>query len=261
MAILTGSNPRATIDRLSKMLAPLNITLPDNVTAPIEPRTVASPTDAEITRAILDAKADPAADKTVQQLLTARDINRGGYIKLIEQAQGQERAEALTDALEDINTQIHERFQAAATELESLAPQLRGYESLDNLTLASLPAKVAEPARRALEAQHTARAALAAWWSLWASVGNQRRGRPNSQVLAACNPSQHEWLEHASRRPTTIPAPGDVWAMVRTGWTLDLAHNPRAAEARDEHIATTLDRARTARQMAQGKASGWGSRM
>src|SRR5699024_6122435 len=123
--------------------------------------------------------------------------------------------------------------------------------------LASLPARVADPARRAVNAQHTLRAARDAWLKLWRSVGGQQTGRPDADILAVCNPAPTEWLEHASRRPHTLPDPGDVWTPARYGWTLTLAHDLRAAKARADHIRTTLDRERDKRQLEQGRLSGW----
>ena len=205
--IIKGDDPRITIRGLANALAPIGLTLPENVTTTPQTVTVPDPDTAEIVAAIKAAKGDPAADKTVQRLITARAIARGGYLDLLEQAAREDQWQALTDALDTINYQIHAAFDTAARELEAVVPELKGYTDLDSLVLASLPARVADPARRAVDAQHTLRAAHTAWLKLWRSVGGQRDGRPEEGILAVCNPTPHEWLEHSSRRPQSLPAP------------------------------------------------------
>ena len=258
--IIKGDDPRITIRSLTAALAKIGLTLPENVTDAPAPVTVPDPDSAEIAAAIKDAPGDPASDKTVQRLITARAIARGGYLDLLEHAARKDQWSALTAALDTINDQIHDVFDGAARELEAVAPELKAYPDLDSLILASLPARVADPARRAVDAQHTLRAALDAWRKLWRSVGGQQDGRPEEGILAVCDPSPAEWLEHASRRPQSLPAPGDVWTMARYGWTLTLARDIRDAKARAEHIRTTIDRDRDKRQAEQGRLSGWGLR-
>ena len=256
--IIKGDDPRITISGLADVLAKIGLTLPETVTTTPEHVTVPDPDTAEIVDAIQAADGDPAADATVQRLITARAIARGGYLDLLEQAARKDQWKALKDALDTINDQIHDVFDGAARELEAVAPELKAYPDLDSLILASLPARVADPARRAVDAQHTLRAALDAWRKLWRSVGGQRDGRPEEGILAVCDPSPAEWLEHASRRPQSLPAPGDVWTMARYGWTLTLARDIRDAKARAEHIRTTIDRDRDKRQLEKGRATSWG---
>ena len=260
MSIITGTDPRITIRGMTAVLAPIGITLPAAVTDAPQTVTVPDPDSAEIAAAIKAAKGDPSADKTVQRLITARAIARGGYTDLLARTAREEQWQALTDALDTINDQIHAVFATAARELEAVAPALKGYTDLDAIVLASLPARDADPARRAINAQHTLRAAHTAWLRLWRSVGGQQTGRPEEGILAVCNPTPAEWLEHASRRPQSLPAPGDVWTMARYGWTLTLAHDLRAAKARADHIRHTIDRDRDKRQAEQGRLSGWGIR-
>ena len=255
--IIKGDDPRITIRGLANALAPVGLTLPETVTTTPQHVTVPDPDSAEIVAAIQAAKGDPA-DKTVQRLITARAIARGGYTDLLAQAARVEQWQALTDALDSINDQIHDVFDAAARELEAVVPELKAYPDLDALVLASLPARVADPARRAVDAQHTLRAARDAWLRLWRSVGGQQTGRPEADILAVCDPSPAEWLEHASRRPQSLPAPGDVWTMARNGWTLTLAHDLRDAKARAEHIRTSIDRDREKRRLEKGRATSWG---
>ena len=257
--IIKGDDPRITIRGLANALAPIGLSLPETVTTTPQHVTVPDPDTTEIVDAIKAAKGDPA-DETVQRLITARAIARGGYLDLLEQAARKDQWKALKDALDTINDQIHAVFDTAARELEAVVPELKGYPDLDSLVLASLPARVADPARRAVDAQHTLRAAHTAWLKLWRSVGGQRTGRPEADILAVCNPAPAEWLEHASRRPNTLPDPGDVWTMARYGWPLTLAHDLRAAKARADHIRTTIDRDRDKRQAEQGRLSGWGIR-
>lgn len=256
--IIQGTDPRITISGLSNALAKIGLTLPETVTTTPEHVTVPDPDTAEIVDAIQAADGDPAADATVQRLITARAIARGGYLDLLEHAARKDQWQALKDALDTVNDQIHDVFDTAARELEAVVPELPGYADLDALILASLPARVADPARRAVNAQHTLRAARTAWLTLWRSVGGQRSGRPEEDILAVCNPTPHEWLEHSSRRPQSLPAPGDVWTMARNGWTLTLAHDLRDTKARAEHIRTTIDRDREKRQLEKGRATSWG---
>lgn len=258
--IIKGTDPRITIRSLTDVLGRIGLTLPAAVTTTPQHVTVPDPDTAEIVDAIQAAKGDPAADATVQRLITARAIARGGYLDLLEQAARKDQWQALKDALDTVNAEIHDVFDGAARELEAVAPQLPGYTDLDSLVLASLPARVADPARRAVDAQHTLRAARDAWLKLWRSVGGQRDGRPEEGILAVCDPSPAEWLEHASRRPQSLPAPGDVWTMALYGWPLTLAHDLRDAKARAEHIHTTIDRDREKRQLDKGRLSGWGLR-
>ena len=258
MTIINGTDPRITIRGMTAALAPIGLTLPETVTTTPQTVTVPDPDSAEIAAAIKAAKGDPAADKTVQRLVTARAIARGGYTDLLARTAREEQWQALTDALDTINDQIHAAFDTAAREIEAVAPELKGYTDLDSLVLASLPARVADPARRAINAQHTLRAARDAWLRLWRSVGGQQTGRPEADILTVCDPSPAEWLEHASRRPQSLPAPGDVWTMARHGWRLSLAHDLRAAKERAEHIRTTIDRDREKRRLEKGRATSWG---
>ena len=256
--IIKGDDPRITIRGLANALAPVGLTLPETVTTTPQHVTVPDPDSAEIVAAIQAAKGDPAADKTVQRLITARAIARGGYADLLARTAREEQWHALTDALDTINDQIHDVFDGAAREIEAVAPALKGYPDLDSIVLSSLPARDADPARRAVNAQHTLRAAHTAWLKLWRSVGGQRDGRPEEDILAVCEPTPAEWLEHSSRRPQSLPAPGDVWTMARYGWTLTLAHDLRDAKARAEHIRTTIDRDREKRRLEKGRATSWG---
>ena len=258
MTSINGGDPRITIRGLTNALAKVGLTLPENVTTTPATVTVPEPDSADIAAAIKAAEGDPAADKEVQRLITARAIARGGYTDLLARAARDEQWQALTAALDSINDQVHDVFDGAARELEAVAPALKAYTDLDALILASLPARDADPARRAVNAQHTLRAARTAWLTLWRSVGGQRSGRPEEDILAVCQPSPAEWLEHASRRPQSLPAPGDVWTMARHGWTLSLAHDIRAAKARAEHIRTTIDRDREKRRLEKGRATSWG---
>ena len=256
--VIKGDDPRITIRSLSAALGKIGITLPKNVTTTPQTVTVPDPDTTEIVDAIKAAKGDPAADKTVQRLVTARAIARGGYLDLLAQAARVEQWEALKESLDTVNTQIHAVFDTAAREIETVAPELKGCPDLDSLVLASLPARVADPARRAVDAQHTLRAAHTAWLKLWRSVGGQSTGRPEADILAVCEPTPAEWLEHSSRRPQSLPAPGDVWTMARNGWTLTLAHDLRDAKARADHIRTTIDRDREKRRLEKGRATSWG---
>src|SRR5699024_5501898 len=115
------------------------------------------------------------------------------------------------------------------------------------------------PARQAVEAELTLRDAHNAWQALWTSVGGQQTGGSASRILAICNPSPDEWLTHSSRRPNSLPAPGDVWATVQAGFTLDLAHDIRAAKARYDHISRSIDGDREKRQLEYGRAKSWGT--
>lgn len=258
MTIINGTDPRITIKAMTDALGKIGVTLPENVTTTPQTVTVPDPDSAEIVAAIKDASGDPAADATVQRLITARAIARGGYLDLLEQAAREDQWQALKESLDTVNDQIHGVFATAASELEAVAPALMGRDSLDNIVLASLPARDADPARRALNAQHTLRAAHAAWLKLWRSVGGQQTGRPEADILAVCEPTPAEWLEHSSRRPHTLPDPGDVWTPARYGWTLTLAHDLRDAKARHDHIRTTIDRDRDKRQLEKGRATSWG---
>ena len=258
MTIINGADPRITIRSLTDVLGKIGLVLPESVTATPQTVTVPDPDTAEIVDAIKAADGDPASDETVQRLITARAIARGGYLDLLAQAARVEQWEALKDALDTVNAQIHDVFDAAARELEAVVSELKAYPDLDALILASLPARVADPARRAVNAQHTLRAARDAWLRLWRSVGGQRDGRPEEGILAVCDPTPHEWLEHSSRRPQSLPAPGDVWTMARNGWPLTLAHDLRDAKARAEHIRTTIDRDREKRRLEKGRATSWG---
>ena len=258
--IIKGDDPRITISGLADVLAKIGLTLPETVTTTPEHVTVPDPDTAEIVDAIQAADGDPAADATVQRLITARAIARGGYLDLLEHAARKDQWKALKDALDTVNAEIHDVFDAAARELEAVVPELKGYPDLDSLILASLPARVADPARRAVDAQHTLRAARDAWLKLWRSVGGQRDGRPEEGILAVCDPTPAEWLEHSSRRPQSLPAPGDVWTMARYGWPLSLAHDLRAAKERADRIRTTIDRESEKRRLEKGRLSGWGLR-
>lgn len=258
--VLTTTSPKNEIKRLGDALAKISITLPEAVTTTPERVRVEEPSSREIGEAIRDAK-DPLNDETVQRLMLAHQIARGGFESAVLQAGWAEQRQALNDARATINDQLHARFDEAAHELTEVAPKLTGRTELESLILSNLPAREVEPARRAIEAQATLRATLRAWRTLWAITSSQTLGRPNTQILQACNPSPDQWFEHASRQPNSLPAPGDVWGIVQRGWTLDLAHNPKAAIQRDKDITHAIDRQRHAQQLATGRARGWGARM
>src|SRR5699024_5558378 len=253
-----GEDPSYAIGRMADALSKIGITLPETIADTPQPVTVPDPENAEIAAAIKAAKGDPAADKEVQRLITARAINRGRYTNLIARAAREEQWDALKESRGSINDQIHDVFATAASELEAVAPELKGYRDLDSIVLASLPARAADPARRALNAQHALRAARAAWLKLWRSVGGQQDGRPEADILAICNPSPDEWLTHSSRRPNSLPAPGDVWGTVQAGFTLDLAHDIRAAKARYDRLSRSIDGDREKRRLEYGRAKSWG---
>lgn len=257
---ITTTDPKNEIKRLSEALAKVGVTLPEAVTTAPERVRVEAPTSREIGEAIRAAK-DPLTDKHVAQLMLAHQIARGGFEAGVMQAGWAEQRQALRDARATTNDQLRARFDEAAHELTEVAPKLTGYTELDSLILSNLPAREVEPARRAIEAQATLRHALHAWRTLWAITSSQTLGRPNTQILQACNPSPDQWFEHASRQPNSLPAPGDVWGIVQRGWTLDLAHNPKAAIQRDKDITHAIDRQRHAQQLATGRARGWGARM
>src|SRR5699024_2005487 len=69
--IIKGDDPRITIRGLANALAKIGLTLPESVTATPQTVTVPDPDTAEIVDAIQAADGDPAADTTVQRLITA----------------------------------------------------------------------------------------------------------------------------------------------------------------------------------------------
>lgn len=258
MTIIKGTDPRIPIKIMNDALARIGLTLPEAVTTTAPTATVAEPDSAEIAAAIQAAKGDPASDKTVQRLITAHAIARGGYTDLLARAGQDEQRQALRDALDTINDQIHEKFETAARTLETAGPKIRGYENLDDIILSTVPANQAEPARLATDAQHTLRASVDAWKKLWVHVGGQQQGRPEEVILAVCNPTPSEWHKHSSRRPNSLPAPGDVWTPVRYGWTLTLAHDLRDAKGRAQHIRHAITSDFEEQRIAKGRATGWG---
>ena len=81
-----GEDPSYAIRRMAAALSKIGLTLPETVTATPQTVTVHEPDSAEIIAAIKAAKGDPAADKEVQRLITARAIARGKYTNLIARA-------------------------------------------------------------------------------------------------------------------------------------------------------------------------------
>ena len=77
MTIINGTDPRITIRGLTDVLGRIGLALPENVTTTPAPVTVPEPDSADIAAAIKAAEGDPAADKEVQRLVTARAIARG----------------------------------------------------------------------------------------------------------------------------------------------------------------------------------------
>src|SRR5699024_9982834 len=68
--VIKGDDPRITIRSLTNALARIGLALPENVTTTPEHVTVPDPDTAEIVAAIQAADGDPAADRTVQRLIT-----------------------------------------------------------------------------------------------------------------------------------------------------------------------------------------------
>src|SRR5699024_920463 len=114
IAVIKRDDPRITIPGLANALAKIGITLPENVTTTPQHVTVPDPDSAEIVAAIQAAAGDPAADKEVQRLITARAIARGGYLDLLEHAARKDQWKALKDALDTVNAEIHDVFDGAA---------------------------------------------------------------------------------------------------------------------------------------------------
>ena len=139
-----GEDPRHAIRRMADALSKIGLTLPETITDTPQTVTVPDPDSAEIAAAISAATGDPAADKEVQRLITARAIDRGGYTALLARAAREEQWQALKESLDSINDQIHDVFATAASELEAVAPELKGYRDLDSITLAALPERVAD---------------------------------------------------------------------------------------------------------------------
>src|SRR5699024_7983486 len=129
-------DPRITIRSMAAVLGKIGLSLPETVTTTPQHVTVPDPDTAEIVAAIQAADGDPAADATVQRLITARAIARGGYLDLLEHAARVEQWEALKESLDTVNTQIHAVFDTAARELEAVVPELTGYPAPDSLILA-----------------------------------------------------------------------------------------------------------------------------
>ena len=257
---ITTTDPKNEIKRLSAALAKVGVTLPEAVTTAPERVRVEAPTSREIGEAIRAAK-DPLTDKHVAQLMLAHQIAKGGFESDVMQAGWADQRQALKDVRADLNDALHDVFDRAAEELTEVAPKLGGYEDLDSLVLANLPARVVEPTRRATEAQAVLRNTVDAWKTLWAVTASQNLGPgvSNVHVLAVTDPAPGQWLEHASRRPHTLPDPGDYLAMVRMDWGLSLAESPRAAKDRNTNIRETLERDRALRTHEKGKATQWGT--
>jgi hypothetical protein len=253
------ANSRITISTLSKALAPAGVHLPDELTKPVVPLEIPAPDDQEIAAAIAAAKGDPAADKTVQRLLTARSIARGGFTDLLEQQEWDRRLTQIRDSLEDLNAALHERFTEAVGQLAQDADALAGYADLDALVLSALPDRDAAPARRAIDAQNRLRAVVKAWRALWSHLADRRLDGRFGEVLAVCDPTPEQWLEHSTRRPSSVPAGSDLWGMVRIGWPLDLADSPRDAKRREQEIEQTIDGDRDERAKRKGIAMSWGA--
>src|SRR5699024_1828357 len=159
------------IDSISRALAPLGITLPKDITAPIEGTQVRAPNTTELAAAVRAAKGDPGNNNEVQRLLTLKALHKAGVGDAIILEQWQERGRALRALRDTLNAQIHDVFNEAARELEDAASNLRGYEDVNAIVVSKLPSPLMAPARQALDAHHRILAAATAWHAVHACLG------------------------------------------------------------------------------------------
>src|SRR5699024_12249023 len=101
-----GEDPSYAIRRMADALSKIGLTLPEAVADTPQTVTVPDPDNAEIAAAIQAAAGDPAADKEVQRLITARAIDRGGYTNPLARAAREDQWPAPRESRGSINAPV-----------------------------------------------------------------------------------------------------------------------------------------------------------
>ena len=128
----------ARIGNLKAGLGKLGLKLPDAPDTSDLP-TVQAVTDGDIAAAVGNAKGDPAADKEVQRLITARALGGIRYDVSHRAAQVEAHDKIIRDAIPALLEQVREKFADAAEVLEENGQQFKSHRDLGAVNLGTLP--------------------------------------------------------------------------------------------------------------------------
>lgn len=215
----------ARIRRLEDVLKPLGLTIPD---APVTDDPIIPAVSLEdIAEAVAKAK-DPAADKTVQRLVTAHQLGTLGISAGLKTARIKAHETVIREALPALIEKVRDIFHDAAGILEESGAPLRQHEDLGAVDLQALPLQSAHAAQEALGACRTMTTARTAWVAL-STHGGPVGHRPHWSDYAA--PTLEEYRAASKARPQAFPE-ATPWSVFRTGWELNLPDSVKAAQER-----------------------------
>lgn len=242
------------IDRLTNVLKPLGLTIPDAPATddPIIPEVTLD----DIAEAVAAAK-DPAADKTVQRLVTAHQLGTMGIASELKMNRVKAHETLIRAEIPTLLEQVRDIFHDAAGILEENGAPLRQHEDLGAVDLQALPLHSANAAQEALGACRTMATARTAWVALSTHGGPVGHAAHWSDYAA---PTNEEYRAARDARPQLFPK-ATPWSVFRKGWTLDLPQTVKAAQQRRADYQSTAagtDQAR-ARQAVKVSLLGGGS--
>lgn len=236
----------ARIGNLKAGLGKLGLKLPDAPDTSDLP-TVQAVTDGDIAAAVGKAKGDPAADKEVQRLITARALGGIRYDVSHRAAQVEAHDKIIREAIPALLEQVHERFADAAEVLEENGQQFKSHRDLGSVNLASLPGHSAAAAGVSLSACRTMDDAVTAMKALG---GYGREGGTKTEWWHYSTPSQAQYEQAMNDAPSTFPE-GNAWSVFARGWPLEMAETLHAAGERRAGYRAALNE-----RIEQGKLEG-----
>lgn len=225
MAIDRSYELTTRIRRLEDVLKPLGLTIPD---APATDDPIIPAVSREdIAEAVAKSK-DPAADKTVQRLVTAHQLGELGIAAGLKVNRVKAHETVIRAEIPALLEKVRGIFHDAADILEENGAPLRHHEDLGAIDLQTLPLHSAHAAQDALGACRTMTTARTAWVAL------STYGAPDGHRAAWSDygaPTNEEYRAARNARPPLFPE-ATPWSVFRKGWELSLPATVRAAVER-----------------------------
>lgn len=206
---------------------------------------VTTPTAEEITTALLNTKGDPGNDKTLQALATRAWLAQHAAPQTLEDQAWIDHWQHFThEQAPALLATIRDQYEETGTHLATAATgPLRGYRTLSDINLSTLPTPIARVAADVIPHYRHAAALHRAWRSISAVLGTAQSGHWSEQAA----PTLEQYTEARDATPQTFPA-NDPWAIALKGWKLELAANFADAQNRrntlNEHANNAEDQQR-----------------
>lgn len=209
---------------------------------------VTAPTTEEITTALLSAKGDPGNDKTIQSLAARAWLAQHAAPQTLEDQAWTDHWQHFTkEQAPALLATIRDRYQEAGTHLATAATgPLRGYRTLSDVNLSTLPTPIARVAADVIPHYRHAVALHHAWRSISAVLATAQPGHWSEQAA----PTLEQYTEARDATPQTFPT-NDPWAIALKGWKLELAANFADARKRRNMLS---EHANNAEEQQRGHA-------